>query len=75
MKVGDRVRVKTKVEVFHHPKSKNQPYDLAGQEGTIAAILTEHNGKPISANFPVLVDLGDRFRTHFREDELEIIGG
>ena len=73
MKVGDRVRVKAEVKVFHHPQHKNQPHDIGGREGTVLAVLSEWNGKPISANFPVLVDLGDRFRAHFRTDELDAI--
>lgn len=33
MKVGDRVRVRTSVIVYHHPEHRNQPFDLKGMEG------------------------------------------
>lgn len=76
MKVGDRVRVKTSVTVFHYPKKMHQPVDVKGLEGEVQKIATEYKGKTISANLPVYVKLeGERpFLAHLREDELEIIG-
>jgi hypothetical protein len=73
MKIGDRVRVKESVIVYHHPKHRNEPYDIKGQEGEVAAIVSEWRGKPISANFPVQVKFEGRFKAHLREDELELI--
>lgn len=74
MKVGDRVRVKESVVVYHHPENRSQPYDLQGMTGEIIGFATEWQGKAISANFPVLVKFDDsKFRAHLRDHELEII--
>ncbi|GAB4279636.1 MAG: ferredoxin-thioredoxin reductase variable chain [Oscillatoriaceae cyanobacterium] len=74
MKVGDRVRVKTSVVVYHHPQYRNQAFDLQGQEGEIVAILHEWEGKPITANLPFQVQFDKKFKAHLREDEIEPIG-
>ncbi|MBD2092806.1 ferredoxin-thioredoxin reductase variable chain [Microcoleus sp. FACHB-1515] len=73
MKVGDRVRVKESVTVYHHPEHRNQPFDLQGQEGEVIELASEWKGQPISANFPLLVKFDKRFRAHLRETELEQI--
>lgn len=75
MKVGDRVRVKNEVTVFHFPQKKNEPVNIQGYEGEVVQVVTEWEGRPISANFPLCVkfDINDKFRTHLREDELELI--
>lgn len=73
MKIGDRIRVKESVVVYHHPEHRNQPFDIKGTEGEISAIVTQWEGRPVSANFPILVKFDKRFKTHLREDELEII--
>jgi len=73
MKVGDRVRVKTSVMVYHHPEHKQQPFDLKETEGEVMAILKDWQGRPISANLPILVKFDKRLKAHFREDELEVI--
>jgi hypothetical protein len=75
MKVGDRVRVKESIMVYHYPKKIHQAVDLKGMEGEIQKLATDYQGKPISANFPLYVKLeGDQpFLAHLREDELELI--
>jgi len=73
MKVGDRVRVKESVSVYHHPEHRNHPFDMKGQEGEVIAIVNEWQGRPISANFPVQVKFGTKFKVHLRENELELI--
>ena len=73
MKVGDRVRVKESVVVYHHPQHRNEAFDIQGLEGEIAAFANEWEGKPISANFPVLVKFEGKFKAHLREGELEVI--
>ena len=75
MKVGDRVRVKTSVTVYHYPKKIHQPIDVQGLEGEIQSVATEYKGKTISANLPLYVKLeGERpFLTHLLEDELELL--
>ncbi|MBE9177380.1 ferredoxin-thioredoxin reductase variable chain [Oculatella sp. LEGE 06141] len=72
MKVGDRIRVKESVIVYHHPAHRNEPFDIKGQEGEVIAILQEWRGKPVSANLPVHVKFDGKFKAHFREDELEV---
>ena len=73
MKVGDRVRVRTSVIVYHHPEHRNQPFDLNGMEGEVTAVIQDWNGRPISANFPFQVQFGNKFRAHLQADELEVI--
>jgi hypothetical protein len=73
MKVGDRVRVRTSVIVYHHPEYRNRPFDLKGMEGELKAVLRDWNGRPISANFPFQVQFGNKFRAHLQADELEVV--
>ncbi len=73
MKVGDRVRVKESVVVYHYPGHRNEPFDIQGQEGEVIALANEWQGKPISANFPILVKFEGKFRAHLKEDELEVV--
>jgi hypothetical protein len=73
MKIGDRIRVNQSVIVYHHPEHRNQPFDLKSEEGEIFQIIRELDGQPISANLPVLVKFGKKFRAHLREDEVEVI--
>ncbi|MGD2181449.1 ferredoxin-thioredoxin reductase variable chain [Lusitaniella coriacea LEGE 07167] len=73
MKVGDRVRVIQSVVVYHHPEHKKEPFDIKGLEGEVIEVVTEWQGRPVSANLPVLVKFEKRFKAHFREDEVEVI--
>ncbi|MBV9384973.1 MAG: ferredoxin-thioredoxin reductase variable chain [Chroococcidiopsidaceae cyanobacterium CP_BM_ER_R8_30] len=73
MKVGDHVRVKESVIVYHHPEHRNEPFDLKGSEGEVAAFVNEWRGKPISANLPIQVSFSKKFKAHLRENELEVI--
>jgi len=73
MKIGDRVRVKESVIVYHHPEHRNQGLDLKGTEGEIIGIVTTWHERPVSANLPVLVQFHKKFKSHFRESELEVI--
>jgi len=73
MKIGDRVRVKESVVVYHHPEHKKQPFDIQGMEGEIVAIIQAWQGRPVSANLPFQVQFDGKFRAHLRGDELEVI--
>lgn len=73
MKVGDRVRVSASVVVYHHPEHRGEARDIKGEEGEVIGIVNEWKGRPISANFPVLVKFSKKFRAHLREDEIEVI--
>lgn len=73
MKVGDRVRVKESVIVYHHPENRNQPFDIQGLEGEVIAFANEWRGKPISANLPIYVQFSKKFKAHLRENELEVL--
>ncbi|MBD2383994.1 ferredoxin-thioredoxin reductase variable chain [Cylindrospermum sp. FACHB-282] len=73
MKVGDRVRVKDSVVVYHHPEHRSQAFDIKGLEGEIVAIVTQWHDRPVSANLPLLVQFSKKFKAHLRENELEII--
>jgi hypothetical protein len=71
MQVGDRVRVKESVIVYHHPENRNQPFDIKGLEGEIVGIVKEWEGREVSANYPFIVQLGPKFRAHLNDVELE----
>lgn len=73
IKVGDRVRVTKTVTVYHHPENRNRPFDIKDMEGEVLAIVKEWQGRPVSANLPVLVLFDKKFRAHLREDELEVL--
>lgn len=73
MKVGDRVRVTKSVIVYHHPQHKKEPFDIKGMEGEVTGIVTEWQGRPVSANLPIQVRFEKKFQAHLREDELEIL--
>lgn len=73
MNVGDRVRVIQSVVVYHHPEHRKEPFDLKGLEGEIVEIVNNWQGRPVSANLPVLVQFDKKFKAHFREDEVEAI--
>ncbi|MEH2165249.1 MAG: ferredoxin-thioredoxin reductase variable chain [Nostoc sp.] len=73
MKVGDHVRVKDSVVVYHHPEHRSQPFDIKGTEGDVVAITTQWRDRPVSANLPILVQFSKKFKAHLRENELEII--
>ncbi|MBS3026058.1 MAG: ferredoxin-thioredoxin reductase variable chain [Dolichospermum sp. DET50] len=73
MKVGDRVRVKESVVVYHHPEHRSQAFDILGTEGEVVAIVTQWQNRPVSANFPFLVQFSKKFKAHLRDFELESI--
>ncbi|MBD2450368.1 ferredoxin-thioredoxin reductase variable chain [Nostoc sp. FACHB-152] len=73
MKVGDRVRVNQSVVVYHHPEHRGKAFDIKGSEGEIVEVVTQWQGRPVSANFPFLVQFSKKFKAHLRDNELEII--
>ncbi len=73
MKIGDRVRVKESVTIYHHPEHRGQGFDIKGLEGELVQIATVWKGKPISANLPFVVQFTKKFKAHLRDNELEII--
>lgn len=73
MKVGDRIRVMKSVVVYNNPSHKNEAFDVKGMEGEVIAVVKDWQGRPVSANLPILVQFDKKFRAHFREDELEVV--
>ncbi len=73
MKVGDRVRVKESIIVYHNPEHRSEAFDIKGMEGEVLKIVTEWKGRPVSANLPILVKFNKKFKAHLRESELEVI--
>ncbi len=73
MKVGDRIKVTKSIFVYHNPEHRGQQFELQNQEGEITALANEWHGKPISANFPYIVQFTKKFRAHLREDEIQVI--
>ena len=73
MKAGDRIRIKESVIVYHHPEHRSQPFDIKGLEGEVINVVTEWQGRPVSANLPIYVKFSKRFKAHLRENELELV--
>ncbi|KST62140.1 ferredoxin-thioredoxin reductase variable chain [Mastigocoleus testarum] len=73
MKVGDHVRVKESIIVYHNPEHRSEAFDIKGMEGEVLKIVTEWEGRPVSANLPILVKFNKKFKAHLRESELEVI--
>lgn len=73
IKVGDRVKVTESVIVYHHPEHKQKPFDIKGLEGELMKIVTEWQGRPVSANFPYLVKFEKKFKAHLQEHEISIL--
>lgn len=73
MKVGDRVRVTKSVIVYNNPSHRNEPFDVKGTVGEVIGIVTQWQGRPVSANLPIQVKFEKKFQAHFREDELEVL--
>ena len=73
MNIGDRVRVKESVIVYHYPQQKMQPYDIKGMEGEISKVMTDWQGRTISPNLPILVKFEKRFKAHLKDSELEVV--
>jgi Ferredoxin thioredoxin reductase variable alpha chain len=73
MQVGDQIRVKESVIVYHHPEHRNQPFDIKGLEGEIVGVLQEWQGRPVSANYPFIIQFAPKFRTHLNDFEIEVL--
>lgn len=73
MEVGKRIRVKNSVVIYHHPEHRNQGFDLNGQEGEVVAIVNSWHGRPVSANFPYLVQFGPKLKVHLADYEIEAV--
>lgn len=73
MEVGTRIRVVESVVIYHHPEHRNQPFDLKGQEGDVMAIVKEWQGRPVSANFPILVKFSGKLKVHLQDFEIEAV--
>ncbi len=73
MKAGDRIRIKESVIVYHHPEHRSQPFDIKGLEGEVINVVTEWQGRPVSANLPIYVKFSKKFKAHLRENELELV--
>ena len=73
MKIGDRVRVKESVVVYHYPQQRMQPYDIKGMEGEIAKVMHDWQGRTISPNMPIVVKFDKKFKAHLKDIELEVL--
>ncbi|MBP5977620.1 ferredoxin--nitrite reductase [Brasilonema sp. CT11] len=73
MKIGERVRVKESVIVYHHNEHRGQAFDIKGTEGEVISIVNQWQGRPVSANLPIYVQFSKKFKAHLREAELEVI--
>ena len=73
MNVGDRIRVKENIVVYHHPQHRNQPFSLQGLEGEAVEIMVDWKGRSISPNFPVKVKFERRFQAHLSPKEIEVL--
>jgi hypothetical protein len=73
MKIGDRIRVKESVIVYHNPEHRGKAFDIKGLEGEVVGIINQWQGRPVSANLPIYVQFSKKFKAHLRENELEIV--
>lgn len=73
MKVGDRVRVSTSLNVYHYPEHRNEAFNIKGMEGEIVTVIQDWKGRPISPNYPLEVKFSDKFKAHLTDHELELI--
>lgn len=69
--IGQKVRVKPNVIVYHHPQHKGKPYDLQGLTGEVVEVIETWQGRPLTANLPVVVKFDTKFKAHLEADELE----
>eukprot|EP00270_Netrium_digitus_P008615 TRINITY_DN2587_c0_g1_i1.p1 TRINITY_DN2587_c0_g1~~TRINITY_DN2587_c0_g1_i1.p1 ORF type:complete len:278 (-),score=68.35 TRINITY_DN2587_c0_g1_i1:356-1072(-) len=77
VEVGSRIKVTSKVVVFHVPKAPK--LDLEGYEGEVKDILGDWKGVPVSANLPykvqftISVDGADvKFFAHLKREEFSL---
>ena len=75
MQVGEQVRVKESVVIYHHPEHRNQPFDIQGFQGELIQVIKDWQGQEVSANYPYLIKLSKKLRVHLGEHELEAISG
>ncbi|BDA39278.1 ferredoxin-thioredoxin reductase, variable chain [cyanobacterium endosymbiont of Braarudosphaera bigelowii] len=73
MKIGDRIRIIESVIVYHHPEHRQQAFDLKGMEGEIINIISDWEGRPLSASLPLLVKISEKFKVHVCNSEVEIL--
>jgi len=62
MKVGDRVRVKESIIVYHHPEHRNQSFDIKGLEGEWWGLPTNGEEQTYKHNLPVYVQFSKNSR-------------
>jgi len=73
MNIGDRVKVVESVIVYHHPQYKKEGFDIKGMEGELIEIITEWQGRPVSANFPYLIQFDKKFKAHLKDYEITTV--
>jgi len=61
MKVGDRVRVKESIIVYHHPEHRNQSFDIKGLEGG-GGVCQRMARQTYKHNLPVYVQFSKNSR-------------
>ena len=78
-KVGDKVKVRGPLKVYHVPKIPQ--FDIGGMEGVVNDYVGLWKGKRISTNFPYKVqfnvEVGGRpikFYAHLKEEEFYVVG-
>lgn len=72
MKIGDRIRIIESIIVYHHPEHRQEAFDLKGMEGEIINIISDWEGRPLSANLPLLVKISEKFKVHVCDNEVEV---
>jgi len=72
MKIGDHIRIIESIIVYHHPEHRQEAFDLKGMEGEIINIISDWEGRPLSANLPLLVKISEKFKVHVCDNEVEV---
>lgn len=76
LEIGTRVRVLDKgIVMYHFPKLINKPVEVVGKKGTVIGNVSMEKGVKVSAIAPYVVRLDEypKSKTHFAEDEIEVI--
>jgi len=80
--VGQKVKVKAPITVFHVPKTKGAATQLQGLTGTVAALADVHtDGTLLSCTMPLKVELSVsapdgapvKFMAHLTVEEVELL--
>jgi hypothetical protein len=80
IEAGTKVKVTKSVKIYHMPK-RQDGLDLQGFEGTVQEVITEYQGKPLTANCPYKIQFlipkddgkDQKLISHLKASEIEAV--